>query len=121
MHCFRYKPVCEVNSTLKRWLTVLSVVLMHLVLELNHWIVVGGRNFKRDHLSDAIYISAIQMGLSAQLRRRQIAPGGSELAAGLEILLRENCSIIVRGPELLPLFSVVRTAFLLHLRPLPLF
>jgi len=55
------------------------------------------------------------------LRRRQIAPGGSELAAGVELLLRENCSIVVRGAELFPLFSVVRTAFLLHLLPLPLF
>lgn len=87
---------------------------------LNHinW---GGSNLKRDHLNDAIYVAAIQIGLSAQLRRRQIARGGLEIAAGVESLLRENCSIIVRGAELFPLFSVVRTAFLPHLRPLPLF
>lgn len=81
----------------------------------------GGSNFKRDHLSDAIYVAATQIRLSAQLRRRQIAPGGSQLAAGVQSLVRENCSIVVRGAELLSLFSVVRTAFLLHLHPLPLF
>lgn len=88
---------------------------------LNHSNWRGGSNFKRDHLSDAIYVAAIQIGLSAQLRRRQIAPGGSELASGVESLLRENCSIVVREAEPFPLFAVVRTAFLLHLRPLPLF
>lgn len=93
---------------------------MHLALELNHinW---GGSHFKRDHLSDAIYVTAIQILLSAQLRRRQVGPGGSELAAGVESLWRENCPIIVRRAELFPLFSVVRAAFLLHLCSLALF
>lgn len=34
---------------------------------LNHISLGGGSNFKREHLSDAIYIAAIQIDLSAQL------------------------------------------------------